>query len=159
MRIRAALFAAVSVIAVSGCGGSSSPSTTDAAITATTPAEHAAQQQAYAYFEAVKRINEPFSRPPAKLNDFAAATRMLNRAIAQFRALTPPSPLQAAQRRLIHGLQAEVAAGVRLRRAGGDPLARNNAEAANVKGQSETNGALHEITSYVRTCLTDAASC
>jgi hypothetical protein len=145
---KVAPLAAIIALALTGCGGSSTTSSS------ASPQQTDHAQADVGYVRALNQIMAPFSKPPASLTDYAGATRKLQTAIRQLGSLTPPAAFAASQKHLVAGLQKQAALGPRMGRAAAahNAIALNNLEGKVVAAEHTIRVATREMVDAYNQC-------
>lgn len=146
--VRSTLALVAGVLALCGCGGSSTTSST------ASPQQADNAQRDVGYLKAMNQIMLPFTKPPASLTDYAGAARRLNKAVTQLKSLRPPAPFAPSQARLVAALREQAALSPRMARAHAahDSLTLNKLETQLLDAEQVIRAAAQEEAAVYNRC-------
>jgi hypothetical protein len=158
-RATASSIAALIVLTLASCGGSSSgtSSTTNAGFS---PVQYETAKSVAAYIPALNQIMAPTRRPPANPRDIAHAHRVIATQISQLERLTPPASFATVQRDLLSALKGELAIEPQLEAAihSNEPIALSNAQAKVNQASGRVSAALAAIITALNACKASTPS-
>jgi hypothetical protein len=151
----------LAVLAISGCGGSSSGSASSTPRQKLSPQQYANAQLVNPYVTGVNRVLLPFRQAQARRTDIGHAEGLLRAAIAQIKRLTPPTGFTKSNQDLLVALEAQLALAPQIDAAqrSKDSVALNNAQASASKAAYQTQVAIAAGSAEFARCMANKATC